>query len=169
MRKRRQSVRGKDWHSNGEGMNLDTLFLRGTISPDLYCRYLGEYAEQTRSLGKGRIAVGRIVDGRMYYEMTDRDDYFYGYDSSRYECTMPPSETELERLGRSVDGDWQPDYRNAVVRAIDKADTPVYVPSVGASTSWAVCGHDQTPYPTDEDGQRLDGLLRAMEEGGPPL
>ena len=173
MRKRRQSIRGKDWHSNGEGMNLDTLFLRGTLDLDLYCRYLREYSRQSRRRGKGCIAVGRIVNGRMYYEMTDRSDYPYRSDNFCYDGMTLPSDNELEQLGRSFDGNWQPDYRNSVVRAIDKADTPVHVPYVGdfnlPSTSWAVCGHDQTPYPDDENGQRLDGLLKDMEEGGTSL
>lgn len=44
MRKGRQSIHGKNWHSNGEGVNLDTLFLRGIIDTDLYYRYLREYS-----------------------------------------------------------------------------------------------------------------------------
>lgn len=171
MRKRRQCIRGKDWHSNGEGMNLDTLWVTGRLDPDTYLHYLRQYERQTRR-GCGCKGYGSVVNGRIYPKMSKTEDnHFMGFMGE----VSSLSKNEIDELSDTADRLYgqPPDYRRAVVRAIDKADTPVHVPYVGdfnlPSTSWAVCGHDQTPYPDDDDGQRLDGLLKDMEECGTSL
>ena len=53
-------------------MGFDTLFRHGFVDGDTYARYLEEYARQVRRYGRGRIAVGVLVEGKFTYSFTNR-------------------------------------------------------------------------------------------------
>lgn len=151
---------------NGEGMNIDTLFLRGRIDIDTYLRYLQEYERQTRH-GKGHKAVGTIVDGKLYYKLTDKEDNNYNPLFGRPEDMLPSVEEVEDAVSAILPP--APDYRNAVVREVERGSCLFYVPYEGEfstpNSNWAVCGHDGTPSLDDGDEQCLDGLITALEDG----
>ena len=170
MRKRGKwkKGRGAGWRKNGEGMNLDTLYKRGKIPTDLYYRYLMEYERQLQN-GLGRKAIGRMVDGRLYYEMTIHEDYTFDFDAHHfYEALLLPSDRELADLDRSFKDSDSLDYRTALVRELDKGASPVYSledRDMDVSANWSVCGHNLTRFPDDTEEQYIDGLLSAIEDG----
>ena len=97
---------------SGNGMNIDSLFLQGRIDPDTYARYLREFERQQR-YGKGKRAYAVVVDGVLYYEMSDKEDYFFGGMPISDPVVHHPFDEICDCAAERLP---LPDYRNSVIR-----------------------------------------------------
>ena len=154
---------------NGEGMNIDTLFIRGRIDIDTYLRYLQEYERQTRH-GKGHKAIGTIVDGKLTYRMTDREDYFNPRDPFTPLPLFDTSPDELAELFTSMD--FTPDHRNLVVREVEDGGSTwskyVGVTREPYKENWLAVGSVSSKpvdLPQDALEDWLDDCLGYLEDG----
>ena len=143
--------------ATGEGMNLDTLFLKGRVDADTYSRYLREFEEQQR-LGIGHKAYARILDGKVYYEMSEREDYFYegmGFDDW---CLYHPLEEICAMANERLP---VPDFRNSLIRELppDKG----YVSNEGKE-GWGICGSIGAPMSDSAFEESLDRYLKYIED-----
>ena len=151
-------------YKTGEGMNLDTLFLSCRVDDDTYVRYLREFEEQQRH-GVGNRAFARIVDGKTYYEMSDKKDYFYKgmlfEDTSIYHPFDDVCEIAAEHLP-------MPDYRSLAVREIEKCNGSVLYPNYGEVSvegeRWMPSGSMTMPPPDSPFDESLDDYLKRVEE-----
>ena len=143
--------------ATGEGMNLDTLFLKGRVDADTYARYLREFEEQQRH-GTGHKAYARVVDGNIYYEMSEREDYLYkgmGFDElflhHPYEdiCAIADEHLPL------------PDFRNSVVRELPPFKGNV---SNEGQDDWGICGTLESPMSDSDFEEAIDRYLKSIEE-----
>lgn len=144
-------------YATGEGMNLDTLFLKGMVDEYTYTRYLREFEVQQRH-GTGRRAYARVVDGKIYYEMSERDDYFYGgmvlddlFHRHPFEdiCAMADEHLPL------------PDLRNSVVRELPPFKGNV---SNDVKHDWVICGSIESPMSDADFEEKLDRYLKSIED-----
>lgn len=164
--KTRGGVNRKPKH-NGEGQNLDSLFVAGKVDPDTYYRYLIEYGRTTRH-GRGKVAVGKMVGGKLSYRMTEKEDYDYGANYMDYGFM----ETSLEDVDESADSMLgnPHDYRDAVVRDVEgyRGWKPWCFDSGYFNLPeehWRAVG-TMSPHPSDDTyGDALDGLLGMLEDG----
>ena len=151
-------------YSTGEGMNIDTLFLKGRIDDDTYIRYLREFGEQQRH-GVGHRAIARIVDGKVYYEMSDKKDYFYGGFSFDDWCLYHPIEDVYDEAAAHLP---MPDYRNLVVRELEKSRGERRVSYCGwvsvVGERWMPSGSMTMPPPDCPFDESLDDYLKRVEE-----
>ncbi|MBO6031719.1 MAG: hypothetical protein J6Q22_09620 [Prevotella sp.] len=145
-------------------MNLDTLFLSGRIDDATYMRYLREFEEQQRH-GRGRKAIARIVDGKTYYEMSDKEDYFYGGLNFDDWCLYHPFEDVCDAAAEHLP---VPDYSTLVIREVEKCNGMRWIPCCGWQSDegerWMPSGSMTMP-PTDPSFEEfLDDYLNRVEE-----
>lgn len=149
---------------SGEGMNLDTLFLQGRVDPDTYARYLREFEEQQRH-GKGRKAYATVVDGVLYYEMADKEDYFYGGMPFEDLVLHHPYEEVCDFAAEHLP---LPDLRNSVIRETERGRL-LRTTAYGCwewveGERWMPSG-TVSPTPSDSPfGDALDDYLKTLEE-----
>lgn len=143
--------------ATGEGMNLDTLFLKGRVDADTYSRYLREFEEQQRH-GTGHKAYARVVDGKIYYDMSEREDYFYRgmvFDDMFFchpfedICAIADEHLPL------------PDFRNSVVRELPPFKGNV---SNEGQDDWGICGTLESPMSDSDFEEKLDRYLESIED-----
>lgn len=147
-------------------MSLDTLFLSGRIEIETYCRYLREFERQQRH-GFGHKAYARIVNGKTYYEMSDKEDYFYG----GIPMFDPIIGHPFGYIQSSVEEHCPiHDYRKDIVRGVERgggSGSESYSGWANTSvTSWADVGGMDAADVKDEWETVLDGYLSSIEEGG---
>lgn len=149
---------------SGEGMSIDTLFLQGRIDEYTYTRYLREFEEQQRH-GTGHKAIARIVDGITYYEMTDKQDYFYGGIPLTDPCLHHPFEDVCNAAAEHLP---VPDYRTHVIREVEKCKGMRWIPYNGWDTAdgerWMPSGSMTMPPPESPFDESLDDYLKRVEE-----
>lgn len=162
-----ESVNGKRMgycRKSGGGMNIDTLFLQGRIDPDTYARYLREFGEQQRH-GKGHKAYATLVDGVIYYEMSAKEDYFYGGMPFEDCCLHHPFE---EVCGLAASMLPLPDLTKAVVRETEGGRLERWIPHNGWDTAdgerWMPSGSMTMPPPDSPFDESLDDYLKRVEE-----
>ena len=153
---------------DGEGMNLDTLFIRGRVDVDTYLRYLLEYERDMRT-GRGRRAVGTLVDGRMSYRMTDRKDYFYEDGRNAPLPILDSSPEEIEELMGGLNDEHLPDFPNSVVREVEDCGE-IWNPSTGycrelRRQNWLAVGQVSPPMQGNPFEDALDDWLGSLEDG----
>lgn len=149
---------------SGEGMNLDTLFLQGRIDPDTYARYLREFEEQQRH-GRGRKAYATVVDGVLYYEMSDKEDYFYGGMPFTDFVVHHPYEEVCDFAAEHLP---LPDLRNSVIRETKRGrllrNTAFGCWEWVEGERWMPSG-TVSPTPSDSPfDDALDDYLKTLEE-----
>ena len=172
-RKKKGSLKGKTLSDrygreicvkSGEGMSLDTLFLSGRIDVDTYFRYLLEFNEQQRR-GVGCKANAKIVDGKMYYEMSDKKDYFFGGLHFDDWCIYHPFEEVCDEAANHLP---LPDYRNLVVREVEKSHDMIFIPYSGMISvegeRWMPSGSMTMPPLDSPFDESLDDYLKRVEE-----
>ena len=149
--------------TTGEGMNIDTLFLQGRIDDATYTRYLREF-ERQQMHGRGHKAYARIVDGRTYYEMSDKEDYFHllGYD--QFFLTHPIEDVfAVAAAALPI-----PDYRNSVVRETEGGKVAVWNGYGGFETvdaeRWMPSGFVSPTVADSPFEDALDDCLKAVED-----
>lgn len=150
----RMGISRRHIEKNPEGFKVDTLFMRGLISADVYLRYLKEYAAKLSRGEKPTQAVGVMKNGTLDYAWTDRREPdatpdFYLFRNWGMIPTLTLTEyaewfpsltaAEHERIRRGAE------VRNAQ-DCIFVVDGIVY----------------------DSDECYIDALLGAIEEGGLP-
>lgn len=149
---------------SGEGMSIDTLFLQGRIDEYTYTRYLREFEEQQRH-GTGHKAIARIVDGITYYEMTDKQDYFYGGIPLTDPCLHHPFEDMCDAAAEHLP---VPDYRTLVIREVEKCKGMRWIKYNGWDTAdgerWMPSGSMTMPPADSPFDESLDDYLKRVEE-----
>lgn len=144
-------------YTTGEGMNLDTLFLKGRVDEDTYMRYLREFARQQRH-GTGHKAYARIVDGKVYYEMSQRKDYFYGGMIPEDWCLHHPFEEVCAMADEHLP---LPDFRNSDVRELPPFKGNV---SNDGQDDWGICGSLESTMSDAAFEEKLDRYLKTIED-----
>ena len=151
-------------YKSGEGMNLDTLFLSGRIDDATYIRYLREFEEQQRH-GRGRKAIARIVDGKTYYEMSDKEDYFYGGMNFDDWCLHHPFEDVCDAAAEHLPIH---DYRNDIIRETASGrivrNIAYNAPIAVHGERWMPSGSMTMPPPDSPFDESLDDYLKGEEE-----
>ena len=151
-------------YKSGEGMNLDTLFLSGRIDDATYIRYLREFEEQQRH-GRGRKAIARIVDGKTYYEMSDKEDYFYGGLNFDDWCLYHPFEDVCDAAAEHLPIH---DYRNDIIRETASGrivrNIAYNAPIAVHGERWMPSGSMTMPPPDSQFDESLDDYLKGVEE-----
>ena len=149
---------------SGEGMNLDTLFLQGRVDTDTYARYLREFEEQQRH-GRGRKAYATVVDGVLYYEMSDKEDYFYGGMPFTDFVVHHPYEEVCDFAAEHLP---LPDLRNSVIRET-KRGRLLRTTAYGSwewveGERWMPSGTVSPTPPDSPFDDALDDYLKTLEE-----
>ena len=149
---------------SGEGMSIDTLFLQGRIDDATYTRYLREFEEQQRH-GIGHKAIVRFIDGKPYYEMTDKEDYFYRGLTFDDLSILHPIEDIYDVAAEHLP---IPDYRTFVIREVEKCKGMRWIPYNGWDTAdgerWMPSGSMTMPPPDSPFDESLDDYLKRVEE-----
>ena len=144
-------------YATGEGMNIDTLFLKGMVDEDTYARYLREFARQQRH-GTGHKAYARVVDGKIYYEMSEREDYFYGGMGFDDLFHRHPFEEICAMANEHLP---VPDFRNSDVRELPPFKGNV---SNDGQDDWGICGSIESPMSDAAFEEKLDRYLKTIED-----
>lgn len=151
--------------SNGEGQNLDSLFVAGKVDPDTYYRYLMEYG-RTTSHGRGKVAVGKMVGGKLSYRMTEKEDYDYGATYMDYGI-METSLEDVYETACSMLGD-PPDYRRMMLQERTYHPMDEFCNAIfgkrGDADTWDITGESFDSSLADIDEMPLDSYLRMMED-----
>ena len=145
-------------------MSIDTLFLQGRIDDATYTRYLREFEEQQRH-GIGHKAIVRFIDGKPYYEMTDKEDYFYRSMNFDDWCLNHPFEDVCDAAAEHLPIH---DYRNDVIRETASGrmvrNIAYNAPIAMHGERWMPSGSMTMPPLDSPFEETLDDYLKRVEE-----